>query len=624
MRTLFLNRKEGTYMCGIAGWIDYNRKMSEEQDVLIKMSGTLEKRGPDEGAIYNSPNASLIHRRLIVIDPENGKQPMAFKSENENYIIVYNGELYNADELRKELINIGFEFDGHCDTEVLLKAYVQWGESCPEKLNGIYAFAVWHEKEQRLFMARDRMGVKPLFYYPYNEGIIFASEIKALLRNPLVEHKIDNEGLKEVLLLAPGRTQGNGIIKSVKEVLPGEFVTFSRSGMNKHKYWSLKAAKHEDDLATTIEKTKFLITDSIKRQLVSDVPLCCFLSGGLDSSIISKLASDHYKETGKGRITTYSVDYTDNDKYFVKSTFQPNADSEYINTMVDAIQSEHRSVILTNEELMFSLEAAADARDLPGMADIDSSLLLFSKEIKKEFTVAVSGECADEVFAGYPWYHNKEILFADCFPWTPSNKLRKHIIKEGIINDADEFIYERYKSTVNATDKLSDDSEIDARMREMFMLNLNWFMQTLLDRKDRMTMYNGLEVRVPFCDHRIVEYAYNMPWDMKALNGREKGIVREAMRGVLPDEILWRKKSPYPKTHNPIYFSLVSQKVKEILDNKESMLSQLVNKQAIYEIIENPDGVETPWYGQLMRAPQMLAYLIQLEYWFNKNRICIV
>ena len=551
---------------------------------------------------------------------------MTIKKGNTSYTIVYNGELYNTNELRDELLSFGYHFRGHSDTEVLLTAFIHWGESCLEKLNGIYAFGVWNDTSKTLFLARDRMGVKPLFVYTYSDGIIFGSELKNLLANPLVKPRIDNDGLKEIFLLGPGRTSGKGVIKGVTELKPGEFLVFEKNlGWKIRNYWSLKANEHTDDVKTTIEKTRFLITDAVKRQLVSDVPLCCFLSGGLDSSIISKIASDIYLSDNKGRLHTYSVNYIDNQQYFVKSIFQPNSDEEYIQMMVNEIASQHHEVLLDNEDLEKYLDDAVLARDLPGMADVDSSLLLFCREIKKKFTVAVSGECADEIFGGYPWYHNRDILFKDTFPWSQSLDLRQGILKEGLLVDGEEYVKQQYSDTVNKTDTLPGEGEFEIRMRQLFMLNLNWFMQTLLDRKDRMSMYNGLEVRVPFCDHRLVEYAFNMPWSIKSLNNREKGIVREAMKGILPDKIISRKKSPYPKTHNPKYLNAVKSRLQNILNDSNSPLVQLINKQKVQEIIDS-DGktISMPWYGQLMTGVQLMAYLIQVDIWMREYRIEIV
>lgn len=610
-------------MCGIAGWIDFNREINYEDKIIKAMGDTLRRRGPDEGGVFKSKKAILVHRRLIVIDAENGKQPMNYKKDGMDYTLVYNGELYNTKELRKEIEALGYEFKGHSDTEVLLASYVCFGKRCVEKLNGIYAFAIWDNLKEELFLVRDRMGVKPLFYYNYEGGIIFGSQISTILSHPMVKHVIDEDGLSELFMLGPGRTPGSGVIKDVKELKPGEFLRLSKAGINIKTYWTLEAKEHVDNMKDTKERTRELIIDAIERQLVSDVPLCCFLSGGLDSSIISAVAAKYFEKEGKGQLTTYSVNYIDNDKYFTKSIFQPNSDEEYIQLMSKFINSNHHNIELNNFDLAMALEEAMEARDLPGMADIDSSLMLFCKEIKKDFTVGVSGECADELFGGYPWYHNEKILFEETFPWSRTLELRHNILKDGIIKNGDEYVLDRYLATVRSTSKLSTDSPLDSRMREMFMLNLYWFMQTLLDRKDRMSMYNGLEVRVPFCDHNIVEYAYNMPWSIKSREGREKGIVREAMEGLLPEEILWRKKSPYPKTHNPIYMNIVCERVREILNDKTSIAAQLLNTNTVKAIMENPNSLEQPWYGQLMRAPQVLAYIIQLDSWFKKFNIDI-
>ena len=610
-------------MCGIAGWFDQTINMSEKISTLYKMSETLSKRGPDENGLYINKGCALVHRRLVVIDKENGKQPMAAKHNGKLYIMVYNGELYNTNELREKLTAVGMRFSGHSDTEVVLKAYIKYGEKCAEMFNGIYAFAVYDISNNSIFLCRDKIGVKPLFYHQYSDGIIFGSEIKTLFASGVIKPEIDENGLYEVFFLGPARTPGNGVFKNIKELKPGEYAIYKDKKLTIKKYFSIEAREHTDNEKDTIEKTRFLLTDTIKKQLASDVPLCFFLSGGLDSSIIVKTASNYYKEHKMGKINTYSVEYRDNQKYFTKSLFQPNADFEYISLMSKNADTNHNEIILDNALLADALYDSVDARDLAGYVDVDSSLHLFCKEIKQKFTVALSGECADELFGGYPWYHNKDILFDDCFPWSKSQDIRRSILKKGILPRGEEYVREKYIDTINMAPKLKGDSKIESRMREMFYLNFYWFMQCLLDRKDRCSMYNGLEVRVPFCDYRLVEYAYNMPWNLKAYNGREKGIVRKAFEDILPEEICWRKKSPYPKTHNPIYFNICKEKVKSILE-KKTVLTEILDKKGIYSIIENPDSVTTPWYGQLMKAPQILAYIIELDYWFEKYKIDIV
>ena len=610
-------------MCGIAGWIEKDCKMIERIGTLNAMSETLDRRGPDENGIYVNGDAALIHRRLVVIDRENGKQPMAVRYKNKTYVIVYNGELYNAPELRESLRAKGFHFRGHSDTEAVLKAYIHYGVKAPEKLNGIFAFAVYCAADKSLFLCRDRIGVKPLFYSEYNGGLVFGSEIKALLKSGVVKPRIDEQGLNEIFFLGPARTPSCGIFKDIYELNPGEYAIYQNGRLLRKRYYSLTAHEHTDNESQTIERTRALLTDAIERQLVSDVPLCFFLSGGLDSSIIVKTAANYNRTRKLGRIHTFSVEYRDNAKFFKKSVFQPNSDSEYIHMMTKDAGTIHREVILDNSLLADALYDSVEARDLPGYVDVDSSLLLFCREIKQDYTVALSGECADELFGGYPWYHNRDILFEDCFPWSRTQEVRRGILKKGVLPRGEEYVRQRYLDTIQAAPKLKGESSRDSRMREMFALNFYWFMQCLLERKDRCSMYSGLEVRVPFCDYRLVDYAYNMPWKLKAWDGREKGIVRKAFEDMLPREIVWRKKSPYPKTHNPVYFNICAERVKMILQKKNT-LTEMLDKTAVGRIIKNPQSITTPWYGQLMQAPQILAYIIELDYWFEKYKVEIV
>lgn len=616
--------KELISLCGIAGWYDKDLEMKDASAILERMSESLRRRGPDDSGSFIGECIGLVHRRLAVIDVENGRQPMTAKAQGGGCTIVYNGELYNTEELRAELTAAGETFLTRSDTEVVLRSYMRWGEGCCERLNGIFAFAVWDSSERRLFIARDRIGVKPFFYYPYSGGLVFASDLPTLLQNPMVAPKVDEQGLSELFLIGPGRTQGQGVYRGVRELLPGECGTYDGERLTLRRYYTLTAREHTADEKQTVSEVRELITDAVERQLVSDVPLFTFLSGGLDSSIISFIAARHREKNGQPPIDTYSVDYRDNDRFFQKSLFQPTPDSEFIGIMREHIGSVHHNVVIDNTELYSALLPSVDARGLPGMVDVDSSLLLFCREIKKDFTVGLSGECADELFGGYPWYHNREILFEDTFPWSRSLDIRRSILCGGFLPKGEEYVRQRYLDTCSAAPKLPSDSPLDSRMREMFALNFCWFMQTLLDRKDRMSMYSGLEVRVPFCDWRIVDYAYNLPWSMKALSGREKGIVRAAFRGLLPDSIIDRKKSPYPKTHNPLYFRLCADGARNVIYDKTSPLYEIWDRKGVEEIIAHPERISSPWYGQLMRAPQILAYIVQLDYWFRRYRVQIV
>ena len=609
-------------MCGIGGFVDYERDARRGGPILHGMKRTLTPRGPDAEGTYFDEDAALVHRRLIVIDPEGGKQPM--HSPDRNTIIIYNGELYNTLELRTELMSRGHEFVGHSDTEVLLHAYLEWKTDAFSRLNGIFAFAIWEKHERRLTLCRDRLGVKPLFFAPIRNGLTFGSTIDTVLCHPEIEPALDEDGLRTLLLLGPARPPESGVFRQIKSLLPGHFAVLTPENFTDHVYWQLEAHEHEDDLPTTIERTHELICDAARRQLVSDVPLACFLSGGLDSSILSMLAAKDYAAHGE-TLHTWSVDYRDNDKYFTKSIFQPNSDDSYIDQMVDFLGTHHHRVVLEPEALCAALLPATDARALPGMADVDSSLLLFCAAVKRGgTTVCLSGECADELFGGYPWYHREEILFEDTFPWSRSVGLRLGLLTPDAVRNGEEFVRQHYRDTCNRAPKLSSDDKKAARMREMFVLNLDWFMATLLDRKDRMSMYSGLEVRVPFCDHRIVEYAYNMPWDFKSLEGREKGIVRRAFADELPKEIVYRKKSPYPKTFHPVYTRLCADYVCRIFEDNTSVAASLFDRNAVQKLMQRPESLAEPWFGQLMRTPQIFAYIIQLDRWFRHYHVKIV
>lgn len=606
-------------MCGIAGAVSFIEDMREDMKIYENMQRAMLRRGPDQRGIILTREAAMIHTRLAVIDINGGRQPMTFADGDRTYTIVYNGELYNTAEIRRELED-DFEFATSSDTEVVLKSYVKWGADCVAKFNGIFAFAVYDEHSRRLFLARDRIGVKPLFFYRAKDRLIFGSEIPVLLEHPMIPHEIDEISAAELILTAPGRTPGCGVIKGIEEVKPGWCGFYSQDGLKLREYWRLKACELDETFEQTTEHVRELLIDSIRRQLVSDVPVCTFLSGGLDSSLISSVAASEMKKNGK-ILDTFSVDYLDNDKYFRKSHFQPDSDPEYIRCMAEYLGTNHHWTIVDTSQLVPALYEAVEARGLPGMADVDASLLIFCREIKKYGTVALSGECADELFGGYPWFRDKDIRMTDGFPWAQSTSYRKRFLNSyyaGKIN-AEEYIHDAYRTTADYAMKLPGDSALEYRMREMTQLNFTWFMQTLLDRKDRMSMYSGLEVRVPFCDYRIAEYMYNVKWEYKDYMGREKGLLREAMKDWLPEKVLMRKKSPYPKTHNPDFLEAVTAELRNILDNDSAVLAQLVSISQLEKLVRHEDDVQ--WYGQLMKLPQTIAFFIQLYHWLKKYKI---
>lgn len=611
-------------MCGIAGWVSFEEDIREKQAALEAMSATLARRGPDDQGLYLTPSAGLAHRRLAVVDIAGGRQPMREGS----CVIVYNGELYNTEDIRRELLDLGWAFRGHSDTEVLLKAFVQWGEGCLDHLSGIYAFAVWDEQKKRLFAARDRVGVKPFFFYEDGHRLLFGSVIPTLAAAAPwcdgLRPRLDEEGRRELFLLGPGRKPGSGVLKGYRELEPGHCLWYSEEGLVTRRYWDLKACPHTEARQETIDHVRWLVEDAVRRQLVSDVPLCTMLSGGLDSSILSALAAAEYRGQGK-TLHTWSVDYAGSSKYFHAGRFVPSEDAPYAFQMVERIGSRHHAVTIDNVELADTLPLAAIERGLPGMADVDSSLLLFCRAIREQFTVGLSGECADELFGGYPWYHREEILFEECFPWSRTTAVRERLLRPAAVGtDGEDWLRETYRAALSRTDLLPGEDRHAARMRQMFRLNFDWFMQTLLARKDTMSMACGLEMRVPFADERIVEYAYNLPWALKSLDGREKGVLRAAFEDILKPEVAWRKKSPYPKTFHPAYFQRVMALYRQRMARPGTMLPQLVNREALEVLAAEPDALKEPWYGQLMRTPQVFAWLVMLDAWMEKFGVELV
>ncbi|MFJ8515873.1 asparagine synthase (glutamine-hydrolyzing) [Lysinibacillus xylanilyticus] len=610
-------------MCGITGWASFQKDLRTTNGILKLMTQTLNKRGPDDENIWCSEHIAFGHRRLAVIDLIGGKQPMKKEHDGANYVITYNGELYNTEELRKELQNRGHLFTTHSDTEVLLTAYIEWKEQCVEFLNGIFAFGIWDEQSQSLFLCRDRLGVKPLFYTEQKDGLLFASEVKALLAHPLIKTTVNTEGLANIMAVGPSRTPGKSPFQNISELRPGYAMRFSREGIRVWQYWQLQSKHHEESLEETIDHVRFLLTDAIERQLVSDVPICTFLSGGLDSSIITGIAANMFQQQNKGKLHTYSIDYEDNERFFNPHAFQTSTDTYWIQKMTDTFSTTHKAEEISQQQLIDFLIESVIVRDSPGMADVDSSLLWFCREIKKDFTVALSGECADEIFGGYPWFTET----TTGFPWIRSLSERSTMLQERWRKKlkVESYAQQTYSQTIAEVPYLEGESIEEVRQREMFYLNMVWFMQTLLERKDRMSMGASLEVRVPFADHRLVEYTWNIPWEMKNLDGMEKGLLRKAMQHLLPDEVLYRKKNPYPKTYHPVYTAGVQKWLREIMEDKNSILHELFERQKLIELIESGgSSFKVPWYGQLMAGPQLLAYLGQIHTWFDLYNIQLI
>lgn len=597
-------------MCGFVGWYNDKENIKKHQKMIKKMNKSLKHRGPDDHQYDISDHLLLGHNRLSIIDLKNGVQPMKYK----NYTIVYNGEIYNTNVIKKLLIEKGYIFTTTSDTEVLLKGYICFKEKILNMIEGIYAFAIYNQEE--LFLARDRLGVKPLFYSHMGNDFLFASEIKAILKSKIVKPIITKDSLSQLLSLGPSRVPGSGIFKDIYELRPAHYLTYKDGQINIQRYWNVASKEFNDTFEESVINIRELLTDSIKRQMVSDVPIACFLSGGLDSSIITAVVSKNYDDVLK----TFSIDYEDNNKYFKGNAFQISEDKSFIDIMRKTFSTNHYFEIISQKKLAKLLKKSVVARDYPGMADIDSSLYWFSKQIKKEVKVALSGECADEIFGGYPWFYNEKIRKRDNFPWIDSLDERNNLLKEELKDKLKlkDYVSKAYEDIIKEIPEDSDE------FKKLFYINMIMFMPTLLERKDRMTMMASLEARVPFADTKLIEYLWNVPWEYKFYHNKEKGLLREAFKDILPNEIFDRKKNPYPKTHHPKYTKIVTKMLRKRLKRKSNVIYKIFDKDKIRELIEtNGSSFKTPWFGQLMTGPQLLAYLYQFDVWADKYKIIL-
>jgi asparagine synthase (glutamine-hydrolysing) len=616
-------------MCGITGFINFEGNLLSYAEkwshTLGKMNDTLSRRGPDDKGTLMKNHFAFGHRRLAIRDVQHGTQPMVRTFHDFDYAICYNGEIYNTKELKDDLAAKGYNFTTSSDTEILLTGLAHYKESFIYKLNGIFSIAFWNGKDQEVLLIRDRAGIKPLFYTREKDFLVFGSEIKALLQFPDIVPKLDKNGLLEIFGLGPARTPGNGVLKGIQDVLPGEYIKINKEKTSHIQYWDLQSEEHVDDYDTTVDKVSKLLKDSVKLQMLSDVPVCSFLSGGVDSSVVTALAAKYLAEKGE-RLQTFSFDFKGNDKHFKSNSFQPDQDRPYAVKVASHYNTNHTFLECNNEILADYLYKAVDAKDLPGMADVESSLLYFCEQVSKTHKVALTGECADEIFGGYPWFHKKEMFDANIFPWSSDLEARKILLKDTLIHDLslNQYVQHQYDTSIKKVPALASDSAEEKRRRQLGYLNIKWFMATLVDRMDRTSMYSGLEARVPFADHRIMEYVFNIPWSIKCRDGMVKHLLRKASEGLLPDEILYRKKSPYPKTYNPEYEAIISERLRFILSDKNEPIHNFIDVDKTNLFLSAPSDYGKPWYGQLMAGPQMIAYMLQINYWLKKYHVTIL
>ncbi|MEV6737039.1 asparagine synthase (glutamine-hydrolyzing) [Streptomyces sp. NPDC051104] len=574
-------------MCGITGWVSYDRDLRTETATLDAMTRTMACRGPDDSGTWIGGAAALGHRRLAIIDLPGGRQPMTAETPEGTVALVYSGETYNFTELRRELTALGHRFTTDSDTEVVLRAYLEWGDALAERLNGMYAFALWDGRRDTLVMIRDRMGIKPFYYHPTPDGVLFGSEPKAILANPLAPARIRLDGLRELLALV--KTPGHAVWDGMREVEPGTVVTVDRQGVHRRLYWRLETRPHTDDRDTTIATVRALLEDIVRRQLVADVPRCTLLSGGLDSSAMTALAARQLAVHGE-KVRSFAVDFVGQADHFVADELRATPDAPFVHDVARACATDHQDIVLDAQALA-DLDVRAEvirARDLPmGLGDMDTSLYLLFQAIREQSTVALSGESADEVFGGYQQFFDEEARRADTFPWLVRYGRDWGEDADVLLPDLTEtldlgaYIADGYRTAVADIARLEGESDFEYRMRQICHLHLTRFVRVLLDRKDRTSMAVGLEVRVPFCDHRLVEYVYNTPWALKSFDGREKSLLREAAADLIPKSVYDRVKSPYPSTQDPKYALALQEHTKDLLARPSHPVFDLVDRERL-------------------------------------------
>ncbi|MFJ4648657.1 asparagine synthase (glutamine-hydrolyzing) [Streptomyces bobili] len=605
-------------MCGVTGWVDWETDLRTRGATVSAMAETLACRGPDASGVWLSRHAAFGHRRLSVIDLTGGAQPLG--TGQPETVLTYNGELYNHQELRRELQSLGHTFRTRSDTEVVLRAHIEWGTDAARRFNGIFAYALWDGRAEELLLVRDHLGIKPLYWHAHATGVLFGSEPKAVLANPLFRAELDAEGIAELFALPAAPTTGHGLFRGLNEVRPGHLVSVRRSAVREFPYWQLVSRPHTDDAATTRRTVRGLLADAVERQLMSDVPLCTLLSGGVDSSAITALAALARERSGQGKVSSFSVDFPGSADR-APDNWRTGADAPFVRAAAEHVGTLHTSVVIPDDDLLEARQAVLRARDRPGWGEMDASLHLLFREVRRRSTVALSGEAADEVFGGYPYFHSPDALSAPTFPWlhgrpTPAVLLRPEVRAEV---RPQEYTAQQYRDSLAGTPALAGETGADRRVREVFHLALTRWLPPLLERVDRVSMSVGLEVRVPFCDHRLVEYAWNVPWSLKTPDGRPKGLLRDAVRDLLPAAVADRPKSGYPSTPAVRYTQVLTDRAHELLADPAAPVFDLVDRETVRRALA--EGLTLPSPRTAPNPVGGLDHLVQVDEWLRAYRV---
>ncbi len=616
-------------MCGIAGWVDFHRDLTREGGVAEAMNEALACRGPDGRGVWTGPHAAFGHTRNAVIDIPGGGQPMTAEEDGRPLAaITYRGEIYNYRELKAELEGLGHRFRSNCDTEVALRAYLEWGTASAGHLIGMFAFAVWDIRQERLVLIRDHLGIKPLHYARTSDGgLVFGSEPKALFASGLVRPMVDADGLRE--LFCQAKTPGASVFTGMAEVKPGHIAVLTRGGLREECYWRIESREHTDDLPATIARTRELLEQSVTSQMVADVPVGILLSGGLDSSVITAMAAAERRRQGQEPLPTYALDFAGYTENFLPDEVRDTPDGPFALQMARHVGSKHREIVLDAAQMMDPAVRRTTllSQDLPTpMGDGDASIYLVSKAVRDEATVVLSGETADEIFGGFNWVHSPQLVHADTFPWVAIGQmvdptwpgLGAGLLDKGLLQKLDiaGSTADRYAEALREVPRLPGEEGHERRMRELMHLHLTRWLPVLFDRTDRLAMAAALEIRVPFCDHRLVDYVFNVPWAMKSFDGREKSLLRAAAGTSVPRAILDRRKSPYPVTQDPRYARLLCAEFERLLADKDAPAAPYLDAVTSREVADDPDELSTGMGAWVQRGN--IEMLLQLNAWLTE------
>ena len=511
---------------------------------------------------------------------------------------------------------LGLEKDAS-PAEVVLAAYREWGEDYPARVEGPVATCVMDSDADALILSRDRMGEQPVFYALKPNAAAFADHPDSLLKSSHVEPVADADCLRELFGLGPARSPGRTFYRDVRMVEPGCALIIRENRARQSRYFAIEDAPHEEDAAKTVEHVRALLEAAVGD--VAPIRPAVMLSGGLDSTALTALLRERQEV-----VRSFSVDYLDNDRDFHPTDFRPEADAPYVRMAVGALGTQHRFVTLDAQGLVRALDRAMSLRGFPGMADIDASLLLLAREIARFDGCVVSGECGDEVFGGYPWFRSGAPM--DGFPWSGSLKLREKLLRPEAREALrlGQYVRDTFETHRQKADPGAEFEPEERRLRAMQRLCFEYFMPNLQERAVRMCAGAGIDVLTPLCDDRLVQYVYNVPWKMKFMDGQEKGLYRAAVRDLLPEKLLRRKKSPYPKTCSPQFAALTRRLASRLVSDGDAPIFDYVDRDAVNEIAQSDlDPAATPWFGQLMAGPQLIGYLWQVNRWMVERNVTV-